>query len=262
MLAIDIGTFLFAVLAVLVVRERMKPGRRDDSDGSWTADLREGWRAIASRRGVALLIFMISAVTFFLGFLQTLIAPMVLSFADARTLGAIQSVSAVGMLASSLLIGMISVGRRYAGILAVGLTVAGLAMALMGLTTNTYAIIAGGFLFLSALPFVNMSADVLVRRNIPNEKQGRVWGMVGVLSQLGFIAAYAIAGPLADHVFNPLLEEGGLLASSVGRLVGVGPERGIGFLFVIAGLLVVAMAAVTYGFRSIRALEKTAANST
>lgn len=40
-----------------------------------------------------------------------------------------------------------------------------------------------------------------------------------VLSQLGFIAAYAVAGPLSDHVFNPLLEEGGLLASSIGRFL-------------------------------------------
>ncbi|PTQ55681.1 MAG: Macrolide-efflux protein [Candidatus Carbobacillus altaicus] len=52
--------------------------------------------AIVSNRGVALLILIISIVTFYLGFLQTLLGPMVLSFTDAQTLGTIQSVSAVG----------------------------------------------------------------------------------------------------------------------------------------------------------------------
>ncbi|MDN8587640.1 hypothetical protein Q0V21_02555 [Paenibacillus sp. 11B] len=126
----------------------------------------------------------------------------------------------------------------------------------MEFTTNIYFIILAGFLFLSSLPFVNMSADVLVRNNISNEKQGRVWGIIGVLSQLGFIVSYSIAGFLADHVFNPLLEEGGALASTVGSYIGVGPGRGIAFLFIIAGVFVIVIAAITSQLKSIKGLEK------
>lgn len=78
---------------------------------------------------------------------------------------------------------------------------------------------------MASLPFVNMSADVLVRNNIPKEKQGRVWGIIGILSQLGFIVSYSLAGFLADRVFNPLLVEGGALASTVGSYIGVGREE-------------------------------------
>ena len=255
-LAIDIGTFVLACLAVLAVRKRMTPPELARSRRPWLEELLEGWHAVTANRGVLLLILIISCVTFFLGFLQALIGPMVLSFTDAEILGAIQSICAVGMLLSSLLIGMFSVGRRYADLLAAGLAVAGLSLSLLGMTTSVYFITSAGFLFLASLPFVNMSCDVLVRSNIPGDKQGRVWGIVGILSQFGFIAAYALSGPLADRGFNPLLAEGGPLASSVGRFIGTGPGRGIGLLFIISGLMVVLTAIITAGIPSVRALAR------
>ena len=146
--------------------------------------------------------------------------------------------------------------KRYSFMLVIGLVLAGLAFALLGTSTNIYVLILAGFLFLGSLPFVNTSADVLVRRNIPNEKQGRVWGIIGILSQVGFIIAYSTAGVLADKVFNPMLEEGGALANSIGSFIGVGPGRGIGLLFIIAGLLVVVVALITSRIQSIKALDE------
>jgi MFS family permease len=113
----------------------------------------------------------------------------------------------------------------------------------------------GAFLFFAALPFVNTGADVLVRRNIPNDRQGRAWGLIIVLSQIGYIAAYGLSGILADRVFNPLLNDGGALANSVGRIIGVGECRGIGLLLIVSGLLLMALAAFTWNVKSIKALE-------
>jgi uncharacterized protein (DUF58 family) len=50
--------------------------------------------------------------------------------------------------------------------------------------------------------------------------------------------AFAIAGPLADRVFEPLMAPGGGLAGSVGALIGVGKGRGVGLLFIVLGLFV------------------------
>lgn len=197
-----------------------------------------------------------SIITFYLGFLETLIGPMLLSFTTAKTLGMFQSISAIGMLITSLLIGRFSLTKRYSSMLVMGLVLAGFAFAMLGTTTNIYLLIFAGFLFLGSLPFVNTSADVLVRRNIPNDKQGRVWGIIGILSQVGFIIAYSTAGLLADKVFNPLLVEGGKLAGSVGSVIGVGPGRGIGLLFIIAGFLVVVVALLTSRIRAIQALDE------
>ena len=222
---------------------------------SFFADFVEGWRAVSTNKGLLWMILLISLVTFYIGFLQTLFTPMMLSITDAKTLGIVESVSAVGMLASSILIGTITITRKYVKQLVVGLALSGAFVALLGATANVYIITICGFLFFAALPFVNTSADVLTRANIPDEKQGRAWGLIGVLSQFGYIIAYAISGLLADNVFNPLLEEGGALAPTVGRLIGIGNGRGIGLLLIVSGVLLVISAFLIGKIRSIRALE-------
>lgn len=254
-LIIDISTFAVAILAVLFVKKNLQTVSKESENQNFLTDLKEGWNAISSSKGILLLVTIISIVTFYLGFLQTLIGPMILSFSDAKTLGTFQSVSAIGMIISSLVIGIFSVSKKYSRMLVLGMVLAGLSFSLLGLTTNLYFIIGAGFLFLSALPFINTSADVLVRQNISNEKQGRVWGIIGILSQLGFVVAYAVAGYLADHVFNPLLNEGGLLAPNIGKIIGTGPGRGIGLLFIIAGFFVMILAVITSRIKSIKNLE-------
>ena len=67
--------------------------------------------------------------------------------------------------------------------------------------------------------------------------------------------AYIVAGPLADNVFRPLLVEGGALAGSVGQLIGVGPGRGTGFMFMVIGALSVLVAAAGYLSPRVRNVE-------
>lgn len=67
--------------------------------------------------------------------------------------------------------------------------------------------------------------------------------------------AYIVAGPLADNVFRPLLVEGGALAGSVGQLIGVGPGRGTGFMFMVIGALSILVAAAGYLNPRVRNVE-------
>ncbi|OAB25484.1 hypothetical protein PMSD_27410 [Paenibacillus macquariensis subsp. defensor] len=61
-------------------------------------------------------------------------------------------------------------------------------------------------------------------------------GIIGVLSKLGFVVANAMARFLADRVFNPLLNEGGLLAPTIGKINGTCQGRGVGLLFIFSGI--------------------------
>ena len=238
-LILDILTFIFAALAVVAIKKEASKSHSDSPHLSLFKDLKEGWEVIVCNQGVLTLILIISLVTFYIGFLQTLLGPMILSFSTPQTLGTILSTSALGMIGTSLYIGIRKVSTDYVRMLSYGLIGAGVFFALMGLSTNVYVITLNGFLFFCALPFINTSTDVLIRKSIPNEKQGRAWGIIGVLSQIGFIVAYGVAGYLADRIFNPLLVEGGILTSTIGQIIGVGNGRGIGLLFIFSGLLVV-----------------------
>ena len=196
-----------------------------------------------------------SVVCFYIGLLQSLFSPMMLTVTDSKVLGISLSLAASGMLASSLFIGLKGLGNNKPKILSFSLALAGLFYALMGTFPAVVPIVVFGFLFFAALPFVNTSLEVLIRTNIDNGKQGRVWSMVSAISQVGLLLAFGSAGFLADHFFSPLLAQHGALADTVGQLIGTGAGRGIGFLFMLSGVMVFVLAIVIGRVQKIRELK-------
>lgn len=253
-LLLDALTFGGAILAVLATGVVFQNTKHDQCGLGFIAELREGWRSLAANPGVMLLVGVISLVTFCIGFLQVLLGPVILSFSDAKTLGVMQSVSAVGMLVGSLYIGSLGKLGKYSRVLFVSLGLSGLFFSLTGLTTNVYFIVSVSFLFFFTLPFINTSADVLIRTHIANDNQGRAWGLIGTISQLGYILAYGSAGLMADYFFTPLLLADGLLAETVGAMIGVGPGRGMGLMLSLFGLLMLLIAVIVYPNKAIRRL--------
>jgi hypothetical protein len=67
--------------------------------------------------------------------------------------------------------------------------------------------------------------------------------------------AYLLAGPLADRLMEPLLAPGGPLVPGLGQLLGSGPGRGIGLLFVLMGLAKVAISLAGWLNPQIRNVE-------
>ena len=106
---------------------------------------------------------------------------------------------------------------------------------------NMILICIFGFGFFAALPFANNCLDFLVRTNIADEVQGRAWGMIGFLSQIGYIIAYAISGIAADRF---------------GQFTGLGVGRGSAVVVQIAGIFLTLVAIICSLSVSLRKLEK------
>lgn len=255
-LIIDICTFFVTVFTTATVRNVL-PKHENKESRPIFCELKEGFSALTAKKGVMTLVVMSSVICLCLGFIQTLASPMVLSFTDSATLGTVQTVCACGMLVSSVLIGVFKIKKGYAKILSLALFGAGVFMALFGAKENIFFIGASGFLFFSMLPFANTSIDYLVRTNIENSYQGRAWGFISLISQFGYIFAYAFSGILSDKIFTPLLCEGGALSGSVGRIIGVGNGRGIAFLIIIGGAALAVTSIVLFFIKPIRRLEAT-----
>lgn len=255
LLVIDICTFFVTVSSTLVVREGLS-SKKSWQTNSFIRDFKEGWSAVSKNRGVLILVIMGSAITFFLGFIQALFTPMILAFSSSAALGTVETIAASGMLVSSLMIGFLPIKRSYTKLLSYALFLAGIFMAVFGLRENIVLICISGFLFFTMLPIANTSLDFLLRTNIGNDLQGRAWGLIGVISQLGYVAAYALSGPLADYVFKPLLLKKGILANSVGRITGTGSGRGAGLLISIAGMLLCVTSLTLRHIKSVKMLEK------
>lgn len=254
LLILDMCTLFVTVAATFFVRKGIVSKTIENSEKLLNG-FKTGWAALIKKKGVLILTIVSTAITFFIASIQTLSTPMILAFANSKVLGSGITISATGMLVSGLLLGVIPIKKGYVKILCISLLLSGLCMAGFGFRENMVVICVFGFLFFSTLPFANASLDYLIRTNTANEVQGRIWGLVGIISQLGYVVAYAILGPLADYVFVPLLVKGGLLAKNVGAIIGVGSGRGIGLLIIITGILLAVTAVSLYRIKSVRELE-------
>jgi hypothetical protein len=67
---------------------------------------------------------------------------------------------------------------------------------------------------------------------------------------------------LTDKFFGPLLVAGGSLATTVGKVIGIGPGRGIGFLLTLVGLFVMLATFAGYASPRLRGLEQEVADGT
>ena len=234
------GTFFLTVTCTGVVRHGLASKATEHKEAFFTL-LKEGWQAVTEKRGVLLLILVSSVMTCFMGAFQILAEPMILAFSDSATLGICETICASGMLVSSLFLGIRGIRKGYVKTLSLSLMMAGAAMAAFGLRENLIFICVSGFAFFVMLPFANNSLDYLVRTNIAEELQGRAWGLIGFLSQIGYVVAYSLSGLLADGMGNRLQ-------------IGVG--RGSGLVITVAGVLLALIALTLYPMRSVRQLER------
>ena len=239
LLVIDICTFFLTVISAAVVRKSIGKKTAEKKDGLLDS-IRDGWRILRSERGVLLLVLVSSAITLFMGMFQILAEPMVLFFSDEKTLGITETICASGMLVSGLILGVRGIKRNFTGIMSMSLAAAGIMMIGFGLFENICTICISGFLFFAALPFANNCLDYLTRTHIPDDVQGRVWGLIGFLSLFGYVIAYAVSGVAAD---------------ALGQWTGMGVGRGSAMVIQAAGGMMAAIAVSMLFIRSIRGLE-------
>ena len=239
LLILDICTFFLTVICTGVVRKGLTEKTTEEKEPFFKA-LRMGWQAVTEKRGVFLLILLSSVMTCFMGAFQILAEPLILDFENSITLGIGETVCASGMLVSSVVLGVKGIKKGYLKILSVSLTIAGIAMIIFGLKENIYLICAAGFLFFAMLPFANNCLDFLIRTNIADELQGRAWGFIGFLSQIGYVVAYGLAGVLAD---------------GIGEQFQLGVGRGAAAVIMVSGVLLGIMALAIYPIKSVRELE-------
>jgi DHA3 family macrolide efflux protein-like MFS transporter len=255
---IDFATFAFAVFTLLWVRVPRPEIVADETitNNSLLHEVAQGWTYIVARPGLLGLLVYLAVVNSFLGgMVGPLITPMVLSFASTSVLGVVISVAGSGMLIGSLV--MSTWGgpkRRIAGVLGFEL-IAGLFILLIGLRPSALLVAAGAFGAHFAIPFVRGANLAIWQSKVTPHLQGRVFAAQRMIVSSATPLAFIAAGPLADGVFDPLLAEGGLLAASVGPVVGVGAGRGIGLLFIVLGILTALTTCVAFLSPRIRLVE-------
>ncbi|ATB48691.1 MFS transporter [Corallococcus macrosporus] len=256
-LLIDATTLVLGTLPLLLARISREHlvSSSGEAHPSLLESVRAGGAYLRASPGLLALIGFLAVSNFLTGTVEVLVTPLVLSFADVRTLGALTTAGGVGMLGGSVLISAWGGPKRLVhGVLGFQFT-CGLALVCVGLATAVPVLAGVAFAFFFGLPIINGASQALLQRIVPLALRGRVFAFTGTITGAMLPLAYSISGPLADHVFEPAMASGGSLVPLLGPLLGEGPGRGIALMFVIAGALSLLLTLLSTLYRPLRELE-------
>jgi len=106
------------------------------------------------------------------------------------------------------------------------------------------------------VPIAAALSQAVFQVKIPPDIQGRVFAIRGMIARSMIPLAFILSGPLADHFFEPLMAEGGVLADTfLGTVLGTGSGRGIGLMYIISCLFLWVESLVAYANPRIRNVE-------
>lgn len=257
-LVVDFVTFLFAVVTLALVQiprpAASAAGRA--GKGSMTKEAAFGWQFIRERPGLRGLLIYFAMVNLILSMVSVLIMPLVLSMTNASMAGKVLTISSAGLLAGSILMTVTGGPKPHIhGVLGYGLLL-GFALVVVGLRPNPWLVAAGLFVTMFGVPVINGASQAIWQVKVPPDVQGRVFAVRRMLAQFTAPLGILMAGPLADKVFRPLLVPGGALAPTVGKVLGVGPSRGIGLLYITLAALPILTSIWGYAQPQVRRVEE------
>ncbi len=256
---IDFVTYFFAIGALLFVRipqPELTTEGADEKSSMW-GDAMFGWHYLRDRPGLFGLLWYFAIVNFFLSLSGVLIGPMILSFGTEVELGIAQMAGGAAMLIGGLVMGLWGglKNRKIWGVIgAIGLS--GIGYMLMGLRPSIPLIALGMFVFLFFIPISAALSQAVWQVKVPADIQGRVFSIRSMIAWSIIPIANLVAGPLADRIFEPLMQEGGALSDSIfATLIGIGPGRGIGLVFFTSAIFLILTSLLVFTNPRIRNLE-------
>ncbi|MFB7470718.1 amino acid adenylation domain-containing protein [Kitasatospora sp. NPDC056184] len=250
--AVDVASFLVGLAALLWVRFPDRLFRRREE--SFARTVVGGWRFLVRRRPLLVMIgfFMVEN---YLGTLAvTLTVPSVLSFSGTTAVGVVTAVGGAGAVAGSLVVALWGgTARRATGMVGF-VSGVGLGVVLVGLRPSVALAAVGALVWWASMSILNAHWLAIIQLKVGPDLQGRVLATNQMLAVAMTPLAFFTAQPLAAS-FSGLLDRGGALAGTVGRVVGTGPGRGTGLLLVTCGVLLIVWGVLGLRHRPLRYME-------
>ncbi|GGY41475.1 hypothetical protein GCM10010363_22940 [Streptomyces omiyaensis] len=244
-LVFDVVTYLLATGVTLAVRfpDAMAATRRE----SVGAEIRAGFRRALGSRHFRAMLFWFAALNVFLSPLFLLVTPLVLSFSSTAAAGWVSTAAGLGAVLGGLTL-LVWGGPRRMRMRGVLLAALGLAAAcfVTGLRPSVAVVAAGAFGMTYGLALLNGIYATVVQTKVPMRFHGRVIAVNTMVAWSTLPIGFALVAPAGPGLLQPLMDEGGALASTVGAVIGTGDGRGIGLLYLVFGLAMAALALISF----------------
>ncbi len=223
-------------------------------------DIKGSIAAIKASPGLFGLLFFSMLNNFIGGVYMALMDPYGLTMFSVQMWGIVFGVAGTGFVIGGLLVAKFGLGKNPVRTLLRVAVIMGILGAVFTLREWWWLYAAGIWVYMVLIPIIESAEQTVIQRIVPYKQQGRVFGFAQALeSSAAPITAFAIA-PIAQFWIIPMMAKPEN-QEKTSWLLGTGEARGIALIFLIAGILMVAVSLLAFASKTYRRLSETYKNS-
>ncbi|RAM35474.1 MFS transporter [Arthrobacter globiformis] len=240
--ALVLTALAFAHLLTLRMPEELRAAATDAQGGF---DLRGSLAAVLAIAGLFALILFSTFNNFIGGVYMALMDPYGLEMFSVEMWGAVFALGSTGFIVGGALIGKFGLGANPLRTLLIAVAVMGLLGAVFTLREWAWLYVAGIWLYLVLIPFVEAAEQTVIQQVVPLPRQGRVFGFAMAFEAAAAPVTAFLIAPIAQFWIIPWARspEG---AARLAPLLGEGTSRGIALVFLVAGIILIVAALAAF----------------
>lgn len=259
-LAIDLCSFLFAFLVLLLVLRIPEDISQQKKKKSMFAGCTEGFRYLLENRGIFMVIITMALLNFFSRLTyENILSPMILSRSgnDSVALGIVNAVMGIGGIIGGIIVSTGKVKGSSAKMIYVSAMLSFLfGDVLMGAGRNVIVWSLAGVAASLPIAFINAGQMVILYKRVPQGIQGRIFAVRNALQYSTIPLGILLGGFLADYVFEPFMMTDNAVTDVLNSIVGTGAGSGMAVMFLCTGVLGALFSFISYQQKDIRDLDK------
>lgn len=230
----DLATFAAAFLTLLIFIRIPEPKRSETVKEPLLTSAGKGLVWLKENPLILNLILFLAAINLIASIYDAALPAMILSKSGETALGIVNTCVGAATLVGSAFAALSPAPKNRVKAICAALFISmSTENFLLAFGNSTLIWSVGAVLGWAVIPFMNANLDVIFRKTIPEEMQGRVYSCRNALQFFSIPVGFLVGGVLVDEVFEPFMERAGDMLTA---LFGTGKGSGAAFLFFCIGV--------------------------
>lgn len=238
-LAFDVVSYVFAIATVALIRF---PATMPEVPESLWEEIRGGFRFSMRNRYFRSMLLYFALINLFLAPLLSLVAPLVLTFASLNEVAIVTAVSGgAGILAGIVMSIWGGPRRRRMDAVRAMSVVLGICALIIASRPWLPLVCVGIFGLAGSILLVNGVVMTIIQTKVPARLQGRVFAINTMVSTASAPLGFGVLAPQGTALMEWVMANVPGVEPAVHAVLGDGPGRAIAMVYVVCGVIVLAL---------------------